>query len=214
MQISDAGLKALMHEEGVRYVAYPDPASERAIKGTGSGAPWTIGVGHTGPEVHEGLVWTPEQVLAALDKDVDDREESVNRSVRVAIEQCQFDALVSFSFNVGIGAFESSTLLKKLNAADFVGASAEFMRWCIPSMIIPRRSRERAMFDGGTFPVIVMSPTTPRLIDVQRILGITMDGLFGPQTKAAVMNYQAANGLVVDGLVGPATLTAMGLLKE
>lgn len=57
-------------DEGDKLVAYPDPLSERARTESGPGDPWTIGIGHCGPEVHEGLVWTQQQVLSAFQADV------------------------------------------------------------------------------------------------------------------------------------------------
>lgn len=87
----------IAHYEGRRAEAYPDP-------GTG-GAPWTIGIGHTGPEVKPGLVWTDAQIDAAFDVDILDHEANVwNRLLgRIEVEQCKFDALVSAMFNIGPG---------------------------------------------------------------------------------------------------------------
>ena len=135
MKMSEDGLKALMLREGKRNKAYKD------TKGI-----WTIGVGHTGPEVKEGLVWTDQQVLDQLAKDVAITEECINRVVRVQISQNMFDALSSFIFNVGIGAFEKSTMLKKINLGDFGGAGMEFDRWHIPPEITSRRNSEKAQF--------------------------------------------------------------------
>ena len=139
MKISDKGLKFLMDEEGYRREAYPDPAWGWKVP--------TIGVGHTGPEVRRGLVWTDAQVMEALRQDIRSREEVLNTHVRVPLTQNQFDAVGSWSFNVGIGATLSSTLLRKLNAGDYAGAAAEFERWNIPAILIPRRRRERALFE-------------------------------------------------------------------
>lgn len=135
MKMSPNGLKLLMLREGKRNKAYKD------TKGI-----WTIGVGHTGPEVTEGLVWTDDQVLAQLAKDVSITEECINRTVKVAISQNMFDALSSFIFNVGVGAFERSTMLKKINLGDFGGAGMEFDKWHIPPEITSRRNSEKAQF--------------------------------------------------------------------
>lgn len=204
---SEAGLTSLMTEEGKVNYAYPDPKWGWAVP--------TIGVGHTGPEVHPGLYWTDEQIMAQLAKDVKSREDFINRRVHVPLTQGQFDALVSWGFNVGLGAMESSTLIRKLNEGDYAGASAEFPKWCIPDMLIPRRRRERAMFDGKSVadtPVVRHAST----LDVQRALGPlytgALDGLWGPKTRAAVIQFQATHNLVVDGLVGPKTLEALGLI--
>lgn len=93
------------------------------------GKVWTIGWGHTGPEVCEGLVWTQEQADAALANDYAGCEASVNQCVTVPLTQGEFDALVDIEFNVGRGAIEKSTLLKLLNAGDRAGAAAQFPEW-------------------------------------------------------------------------------------
>jgi lysozyme len=107
--------------EGVRLSAYPDP-------GTGA-SPWTIGYGHTGPEVHAGLVWTQAQADAALLADMAKAEAAVRAMVLIPLTQEEFIALCDFVFNVGSGHFATSTLRAKLNAGDLDGAIAEFGKW-------------------------------------------------------------------------------------
>lgn len=208
MRLSEPGLKDLMIEEGFKNNAYPDP-------GTG-GDPWTIGVGHTGPEVHPGLYWSNEQVMAALRQDVSSREDAINRLVKVKLSQDQFDALGSFVFNTSGpdgGAFARSTLLAKLNAGNYVGAADEFLKWNIPAILIPRRHRERAKFLGEAAGKAPAANTVYlKLVDIQRVIGVPADGLWGPATKAALINWQHAHGLVSDGIMGPATAKAMGLV--
>jgi len=138
MKTSKNGLITLHEREGARHKAYRD------TKGI-----WTIGVGHTGPEVVEGLVWTDEQIDMQLQKDVAIAEGCVNKAVKIALTQFQFDALVSFVFNVGVGAFQRSTMLKKLNAGDIAGATKEFDRWHIPPEITSRRNSEKLQFAGA-----------------------------------------------------------------
>ncbi|MFO1081858.1 MAG: lysozyme [Reyranellaceae bacterium] len=148
MKISPSGLAALMEREGVRHDAYPDPAT--------GGPPWTIGVGHTGPEVHPGLRWSDAQVMDALARDLARFERAVIEGAGgTALTQNQFDALVSFAFNVGTGAFLSSTLRRRLAANDLAGASAQFRVWIIPAMIAGRRAGEWVQFntpDGRPVP--------------------------------------------------------------
>ena len=107
--------------EGCRLTAYPDPAT--------GGEPITIGVGHTGPEVHLGMTISQSIADAYLMKDAEHAADAVRRGVTVKINQNQFDALVSLVFNIGAGNFQKSTLLRKLNAGDTLGASLEILRW-------------------------------------------------------------------------------------
>lgn len=122
MHLSEQGLVLLKKLESCKLVAYQDGAGK-----------WTIGYGHTGPEVTSKTRWTMQQARAALNKDVLQREEAVKRLVfppiAQPVTQGQFDALVIFVFNVGEDAFRTSTLRRKFNAGDTEGASAEFERW-------------------------------------------------------------------------------------
>jgi lysozyme len=140
VKISDQGIQLLIEREDLRTKAYLDTV----------GVP-TIGVGHTGPEVYIGLEWTREKCVEVFHADLAKFEDAVNTGVKVDLLQHQFDALVSFSFNVGIGGFLSSTLLKKINLNDFEGAAAQFDRWHIPEEIISRRNGEREQFRGTQF---------------------------------------------------------------
>src|SRR3990167_7406424 len=135
MKMSEKGLQRLIVREGKRNKAYKD------TKGI-----WTIGVGHTGPEVHEFLAWTDGQVFAALRDDLDEVEQALDKHVLVPLTQKQYDALVSFIFNVGVNAFRRSTMLRYLNLRMFDKAAAEFDRWHIPKEIIKRRDSERDQF--------------------------------------------------------------------
>lgn len=137
MNMSDNGLKLLTLREGKRNKAYKD------TKGI-----WTIGVGHTGPEVVEGLVWTDAQVDAALKQDIKTAERAIIANVKVFLTQNQFDALCSFIFNVGVTAFTRSTLLKVLNVGNYTEAANQFDRWHIPPEITSRRNSERDQFRG------------------------------------------------------------------
>jgi lysozyme len=140
MKISNQGLAILIDREAKRNAAYLDSV----------GVP-TIGVGHTGPEVHMGLVWTDEQVMEALRNDLDRFEQAVNGGVTQELQQHQFDALVSFAFNVGVQAFRQSTMLKRINEGNFGAAAAQFDVWHIPPEITSRRNGEREQFKGTAF---------------------------------------------------------------
>jgi len=135
MKTSKSGLKALMDREGTRLVAYRD------TKGI-----WTNGVGHTGGDVFPGQVVTTQQVMSWLEQDVKIAEDAVNKLVKVPLTENQFDSLVSFVFNIGVGAFTTSTLLKLLNQGKYADAANQFPRWNIPKEIIGRRASEQAQF--------------------------------------------------------------------
>jgi len=141
MKMSEQGLKLLIEREGSRNAAYLDSVGVA-----------TIGVGHTGADVPPiGQSWTDEQVQAALAKDLERFEASVNNAVKVSLDQHQFDALVSFAFNVGAGAFEGSTMLRLINAGDFASVPGQFDRWHMPPEITARRNAEREQFKGTAF---------------------------------------------------------------
>lgn len=161
MRTSAEGIALLHHYESCRLAAYPDPGSV-------DGHPWTIGWGHTGKEVKRGLVWTQAQADAAFVQDLAATEAGVQRLVKVPLSQGQFDALVSFAYNVGLdenrnGKAEGlgeSTLLRKLNAKDYAGAAEQFLVWnkndgVVMYGLTRRRTAERALFLGSTARVAI-----------------------------------------------------------
>ncbi len=139
MKINSRGLQLIKHFEGLFLQAYLCPAEVL-----------TIGYGHTA-DVQPGDVITAQQADTFLLEDVSASERAVNRLVTVPLTQNQFDALVSFVFNLGGHNFKSSTLLRKLNAGDYTGAAEEFPRWVNAggkqlSGLIRRREAEKALF--------------------------------------------------------------------
>jgi Phage-related lysozyme (muraminidase) len=118
MKISQKGVNLIKQFEGLELKAYKDSVGVV-----------TIGYGSTGSHVSIGQVITEAQAEALLIKDLSRFESGVTDLVKVPLTQNQFDALVSFSFNLGLGNLKSSTLLKKLNLKDYAGASKEFERW-------------------------------------------------------------------------------------
>src|SRR6476661_9330104 len=117
MKISDKGLALIKASEGLRLTAYRCPAGVL-----------TLGYGSTGPHVKQGMVITEAEAEDLLRKDVARFEDGVSHIVGTCT-QGQFDALVSFAFNLGIGALMSSTLLKRHKAKDYKGAAEQFLRW-------------------------------------------------------------------------------------
>ncbi len=116
--LSPRGLAMLKDFEGLRTTAYRDAAGV-----------WTIGYGHTGADVKPGLRISEAQATALLAKDVAWAEAAVRQAVKVPVTQNQFDALVSFTYNLGAGGLRRSSLLARLNAGDVEGAAASFSRY-------------------------------------------------------------------------------------
>lgn len=130
--------------EGLRLKSYQD-----------SGGVWTIGYGHTGTGAEPGREITADEADSLFDADLEIFRAAVDKSVTVPLSENQRAALVSFCFNVGAPRFETSTLLKKLNAGDYAGAAAEFPKWNkvrgnVDRGLINRRKAERALFLSGT----------------------------------------------------------------
>ncbi|MFK7073950.1 lysozyme, partial [Acinetobacter baumannii] len=116
---------------------------------------WTIGTGTTvypnGVKVKKGDTCTAEQAKTYFKHDLAKFEKTVNESVTVPLNQNQFDALVSLTYNIGSGAFNNSTLLKKLNKRDYQGAADQFLVWNkaggkVMKGLVRRREAERALF--------------------------------------------------------------------
>lgn len=140
MDYSPDGLKLTESFEGCRLAAYLDSV----------GVP-TIGYGHT-HGVTMGMTCTQEQAEQWLQQDVQGAVQAVNKLVTVSLTQQQFDALVDFTFNLGTGALQHSTLLRLLNSGNYQGAAGEFEKWdkaggeVLPGLL-KRRLAERDMFN-------------------------------------------------------------------
>lgn len=142
LSLSLAGAGAIVAHEGMRKVAYVDPVGVV-----------TVCAGHTAT-AKLGQVKSEAECAELLKGDVKHAEKAVKRLVTVPLTQEQYDALVSFTFNVGETALARSTLLKKVNAFDCWGAGAEFMRWTqaggkeLPGLVV-RRASERKQWEKG-----------------------------------------------------------------
>ncbi len=141
---SKSGLALTEQFEGLRLTAYQDSVGV-----------WTIGYGHTGPDVYPGLTITQIEAETLLLKDVSTAAGSVNRLVTVPIDQDEFDALVDFVFNLGTAAFAGSTLLRDLNASNLAGAAAQFQNWDhaggrVLAGLLQRRLAEAKLFQSDT----------------------------------------------------------------
>lgn len=126
------------------YEAYPDPAKGWAVP--------TIGWGSTGPDIKKGTVWTRGDCDSRLARHVATMSKDILGVLGgVPTTQNQFDALVDFTYNLGIGNLRSSTLLKKHKAGDYAGAAKEFPRWNqsgghVLGGLVTRRAKEKELY--------------------------------------------------------------------
>jgi len=158
MKVSDKAIKMIKHHEGVRQRPYRCPAKL-----------WTIGVGHVlyprqgalkiderdayPLEERDNRTFSMEEVDGILRDDLNRFERGVERYCPVKLTQGQFDALVSFSFNIGLGALQRSTLRQKVLRGEMEGAAEEFLKYTLAGGkvlkgLVTRRNDERALFLG------------------------------------------------------------------
>jgi lysozyme len=142
MHTSKAGIDLIKQFESFSPKPYLCPANV-----------WTIGYGHTRGVTENTKQITEPEACDLLKEDLFVFESQVNGVVDVPLKQHQFDALVSFVFNVGAGAFSTSTMLKMINAGNMAGAANQFLRWTkaggrVLNGLVKRRAAERAMFVG------------------------------------------------------------------
>ena len=144
MQTSEKGIALIKQFEGCKLTAYQDSVGI-----------WTIGYGWTQPvegkPIRAGMTIKQETAERLLKTGLVSYESDVTRLVKVGLSQGQFDALVSFTYNLGARSLSTSTLLRKLNAGDYAGAADEFLRWNkaggkVLNGLTRRREAERALF--------------------------------------------------------------------
>lgn len=195
LSTSNKGIDLIKEFEGCRLKAYRCPAGI-----------WTIGYGHTTaagpPAVLPGMVITQDRAEEILRTDLGQFERAIGRYVKVDLTQHQFDALVSFAYNVGIGSMilseppglARSTLLKRVNAGRFDDVPAEFMKWTrgggreLPGLV--RRRRAEAGLWRGVDKDGAQSLSETRFTpDV-------------PQSKRTIIQSKEANGAAIAGGAG------------
>jgi lysozyme len=140
VKISQAGIDLIKEFEGCELTAYVCPAGVL-----------TVGYGHTGPDVKPGQEIDEDEAEQLLRNDLAKFETCVEEMLEVEVTQAQFDALVSFAFNLGCGALRSSTLLKLLNGGKPDAARQQFSRWNkgggqVLTGLTRRRAAEAEMF--------------------------------------------------------------------
>jgi lysozyme len=188
MRMSPNGRAKLKQWEGVKYTPYQDEAGV-----------WTNGVGHTGLDVIPGHTVDDAQVDQWLAQDLRTAEGAVNRLVKVELSQGQFDALVSFVFNVGAAAFAASTLLKRLNTGDYDSVPAELAKWNKITLkgrkvanrgLSNRRAAEAGLWASGSYVASsVMQPAMPSMKPVAK--SKTMQGV-------GLSSFAGAGSIITD----------------
>jgi len=146
MKTSQAGIDLIHSFETLRLKAYPDPGSK-------DGKPITCGWGSTGADITLNTVWTMEYADQRFAAGLSKAEQAVSLLVKVPLTQNQFDALVSFTYNLGIGNLKSSTLLKMLNEGFYANAGLQLLRWTKNDGVemaglVRRRKAELKLFSG------------------------------------------------------------------
>ncbi|CAM1656292.1 Glycoside hydrolase [Bartonella choladocola] len=200
-QISQHGLEKLKQWEGLETEAYRD-----------AGGVWTIGYGHTAaagtPVPHVGMVITEAEAESILLKDLAQYEAAVENNVNVKLNDNEFAALVSFSFNVGINAFKKSTLLKKLNSGNYEAVPSELMKWVkaggkkVQGLVNRRRAEGYLWMEGAfvTSKDVVPEPKKENpLFRKETILSVggMATGLTGFATGSGPVQWALAAVLVI-----------------
>ena len=207
-----AGLSLIKEFEGCRLTAYKPVPTEKY---------YTIGWGHYGPDVTEGMKITQERADELLLQDVADSVASVNNPkycpITKELNQNQFDALVSFTFNCGAGNLKTlcanrtaSEIASKLPLYNKAGGK-------VLNGLVRRRAAEQALFNTA---VLEKELTITTIKDVQLWLnrefsaGLTQDGLYGTRTQMALVKaLQKALGVAADGIYGTKTNAAVKTLR-
>ena len=201
MRMSADGLALVKEFEGLRLKAYKCPA-----------AVWTIGYGHTSaagaPIVSADMLISKENAEEILQRDMVQYEDGVRNLVKVGLTQGQFDALVDFAYNAGVGALQKSTLLKKVNAEKFDEVPAEFMKWTkgggkeLPGLVRRRRAEVKLWRGLDTEKPI---PVDEARTDPDQ-----------PKASKSIVQSKEANAAVVAGGLGTVAVVreVMPMVKE
>lgn len=207
MRTSENGIELIKRFEGLELEAYQDIAGI-----------WTIGYGHTGEDVQPGMKISERDAEALLRSDLKSREQAVASAVKKSLNQNEFDALVSFVYNVGAAAFRGSTALKRLNRGDRVGAADALTWWNKATVggvlrevlgLTRRRAAERALFLAPTEPArardadnitentraapVEESPRRENLAESRTVQGATIAG--GAGVASSTMGKNSADEL-------------------
>jgi len=219
MKTSQRGIDLIKGFEGCRLVAYKPVPTEKY---------WTIGYGHYGPDVVPGIKITPGQAETYLKADLAKFEKDVDNT-GLSLNQNQFDALVSFTYNCGAGNLK--TLIKGRTLPEIAEALLKYTKdsskRVLPGLV-RRRNAERALFLTGVAATAdpnrnpYTEPTKAVRYNskgndvrwMQYALNkkgahLTIDGVAGPNTINALRDFQLKAGLTVDGICGENTRKAL-----
>lgn len=200
MKISAKGLGIIKQHEGLRLTGYlPTPQDVP-----------TIGYGHT-KTAKLGMTITEKQAEDLLRSDIAWAEAAVNNSVVVPLNQNQFDALVSFVFNVGATAFNKSTMLRKLNQSDYEAAANEFKKWNkqkgrVLAGLTRRRAEEAELFRTPTRKYVAQSTTVQA--SAAQLLSGTGAGI------GAVAALDGTAQIVALGIAAVVIVAALWVMRE
>ena len=191
MRTGPAGLEIIRRNEGCRLTAYRD------VVGV-----WTVGFGDTGPDVVLGLTITREESERRLaDRLAREFEPGVLAAIGNApTTQPQFDAMVSLAYNIGVGAFQKSTVARTHKAGDHRTAAEAFLLWNKASGreyagLTRRRQEEAALYLSEIAPPAGSStPPFDKIKTIQAVLGVAQDGAFGRRSRAALNELLRAAG--------------------
>lgn len=198
MKTSENGIELLKRFEGLELEAYQDIAGI-----------WTIGYGHTGDDVQPGMKLTEREAEELLRRDLKPREQAVSNAVKVSLNQNEFDALVSFVYNVGAAAFRGSTALKRLNRGDRIGAADALTWWNKATVsgvlrevlgLTRRRAAEKALFLTPTAIPDVRDPE--KLAENPRVTPIE-----DSPRRGSVAESRTVQGAAIAGGAGVASST-------
>jgi GH24 family phage-related lysozyme (muramidase) len=207
MDISQIGVDLIKRFEGFRNKAYK-PVEEEEF--------WTIAYGHYGPDVKQNQVISKEDGEVLLKKDLKRFVDGVNKLLKVSVNQNQFDALVSFAYNCGLGNLGNSTLLKLVNKKDFKNAANEFDKWVhgankkvLPGLVT-RRKAEKALFlkkipikkSVITKPSVPKKQSTPKHIYYTVVKGDTVSKI-AAKYKVSIATIKLWNKLDSDYKIMP-----------
>lgn len=199
MKTSQSGIDLIKRFEGLELEAYQDIAGV-----------WTIGYGHI-ETAKPGMRITEREAEALLQRDLKPREQAVGRIVSVPLNQNEFDALVSFVYNVGVEAFRRSTARRRLNNNDRIGAADALTWWNKATVggvlrevtgLTRRRAAERALFLTPANPPIVRDP---RQVDANS----RMEPFEDPPRRGTLAGSRTVQGATVAGGAGAAA-SSMG----